>query len=425
MMGDPTSFWLSALVWVPAAGALVVLALDGRLGPKTHDLAIAVSGLVWIATAYLLVSGPVTTSATIGPFTHLGASYSVGLDGPSSILVTWVALAALLALIRNRQSAPERRCSSAQLLFLEASTLGLLVARDGLLLLSFYGLLVISAAAVSGAASRVIAWQFPGLGALCGGFAFLYRRTWEQTGFASTDLSRLRELVWYPDERLALGLASGLIAVLLLPAIFAAMARAPASARALLLSSVGLVPSYLFVRVAVPLAGLASLSAGRSLGAMALGVAVVAALRSGWTGLFVAYQGLFLFGLCSLGTAATNGVLLTLLGSLAGFVGLLFTRSRPFSWGLTVFLMSLPLLTIVLPLWRTAPVSAVSGLAVVGFVSIRLVQLVRSRASSESAEPILVIVPILLWCLSMVVGAVISPAALERPLVGAPTEAEP
>ena len=140
---------LTAVTWLPALGALVLLLLPKSLGKKLHYLAFAVSA----ATA--LISVPVYTHFPLGTahfqyvedlawIPTVGAHYLVGVDGISLFLVLLTTFLTPLALLAS-WSAIEHRVKEyvIAILVLETAMLGVFVSLDLLLFYFFWEAMLI------------------------------------------------------------------------------------------------------------------------------------------------------------------------------------------------------------------------------------------------------------------------------------------
>jgi NADH-quinone oxidoreductase subunit M len=141
--------WLSAILWLPLLGGLLVLALPER----QHAVARAL-GLVWSLLVFVVSLGAfVVFDDTIGGFqlvedrpwvASLGIRYAIGLDGISLCLVLLTTALTPLVLLASAGAVRTRvRTFVIGCLVLETAAIGALVAVDLVLFYVFWELMVI------------------------------------------------------------------------------------------------------------------------------------------------------------------------------------------------------------------------------------------------------------------------------------------
>ena len=134
---------LSAIIWAPVVGLVVVLLL-----PKDKTAVVRGAALV-AAGASLVLSGSLlagfdraaqrpqfTESRTWIP--ELGMTYTLGLDGLSLPLVLLTTLLVFVALLGSDYITTNRKAYYSWMLLLESSCLGVFAARDWFVLYVFW-----------------------------------------------------------------------------------------------------------------------------------------------------------------------------------------------------------------------------------------------------------------------------------------------
>jgi len=140
---------LSLLVFTPALGALLVTAIPGGAEALMRRLALAVSLLplaicVWIWSVFDASRGDFQLVERVGWLPQLGASYMVGIDGISLLLVALTVVLTPIVLISAAESVHHRfKGYMVAMLLLEATMLGTLVAIDLLLFYVFWELMLV------------------------------------------------------------------------------------------------------------------------------------------------------------------------------------------------------------------------------------------------------------------------------------------
>ena len=366
-MSSPSAIpLLSLLVWLPLAGAIALVVHGRAPSDRRRAIGLAASLPSLILSALVVASydstgPPVQLIELYSWVPALGVSYDLGVDGLSAVLACWLALVATLSLALSgggRETSP--------LLLLETSLLGLAVARDALLFLSFYGAAILSVCWLLESDDSRRRWfghQLAGLVLFAGFFLYCYRLALDQTGFPSAELGRLRSLVIFPAEERRLFVLAGLGAWIAAPLppflswVVRALEGLSPAGRTIFLGGVVLVPPYALVRVALPVTpdGAASWSGGLALLALAsVTYAALAPRRLGLAPFVVGLQGLLFAALVAPPPAdvpAEVGLLATGVGSAALA---LYGSASPPSRALSE---------------RPHPVGAILALVVVGLVA--------------------------------------------------------
>ena len=327
---------LSALVFAPAIGALVVALLpEGRA--RLRRVVALVFSLASFAMASTLVldrwPDDVIRDSLVERYrwvSTFGASYELGLDGLSILLTAWVSLLALVALVSERSEVTDRS-ATALVLCCESALLGLFLARDVFLLLAFLGAALASLALLLGRVSpssmrRFFFFQAVGLVLLFGLAAVLSHLSYVQTGFASGALLRWEGLVLFPElETRCFFVGAAAIAflgpqLLVLFWLPGALFTLSTSGRILVTGGYSLVGAYLLFRFVLRLvprgaeAGSSSLLAFALIGLVFVAIAPWRSHGRGlsWERLLVAYQSLVLFGLMAFREEAIAAALVLL-----------------------------------------------------------------------------------------------------------------
>lgn len=135
---------LSALIWVPVLGAVILGVLPQTIKPKVIrqiTLAIAIGVLIWsVVLASQFQPGVVSQqfSEFIPWIESLGLTYNLGLDGLSLPLVVLNSILTCIAIYSTDESIARPRFYYCLLLLLNASVAGAFVAQDLLLFFLFY-----------------------------------------------------------------------------------------------------------------------------------------------------------------------------------------------------------------------------------------------------------------------------------------------
>ncbi|HXV64926.1 MAG TPA: hypothetical protein VEK15_29785 [Vicinamibacteria bacterium] len=175
---------LSLLVWVPAAGSVLSLLSGERVGRGIRFAAAA-------APIAIAVLGPARVTHPWIP--SIGASYELAMDGLSGLLSVLISLLALLALALE----PLDRKTATLVLWIQSALLGLLCARDALLLLVFLGIAMTCLMVREGRGFFSIQWV--GFALLSGFLVLCYQLAEAQTGFPTSSIDRFESLVAFPS----------------------------------------------------------------------------------------------------------------------------------------------------------------------------------------------------------------------------------
>jgi NADH-quinone oxidoreductase subunit M len=139
---------LSTIVLLPAAGALVVLALPRRRSELVLPVAVAMSLLVLGAACWLLASFEVGPAGfqfeeQVTWYEPWGVSYHLGVDGISLLMVVLTALLFPISLLASTSITTRVRGYAACMLLLEAGILGVFVALDLLVFFAFWEVMLV------------------------------------------------------------------------------------------------------------------------------------------------------------------------------------------------------------------------------------------------------------------------------------------
>jgi NAD(P)H-quinone oxidoreductase subunit 4 len=140
---------LSALIWVPILGALIMACLPERLPPHRYReiaLTIASSLLVWTIVLVLQFNPAfpgMQFTENIPWVEWLGLNYHLGLDGLSLPLLGLNSLLTVVAIYASDRDLPRGRFYYALMLLLNASVAGAFTAQDLLLFFLFYELEIV------------------------------------------------------------------------------------------------------------------------------------------------------------------------------------------------------------------------------------------------------------------------------------------
>ena len=132
---------LSLTVFLPLAGALVLVALRGASPKTVHAVGLATSGLTLLGALGIWARGADAGFAQVEEVAwipSLGAAYRVGVDGISLPLVLLTAVLFLVSLIYSVKIADRARSYVALFLLLETACLGVFVSLDLVLFYVFW-----------------------------------------------------------------------------------------------------------------------------------------------------------------------------------------------------------------------------------------------------------------------------------------------
>lgn len=429
MTWPPSLPILTLLVWTPAVGALVSAFPGEARAALRRSLSLGFAALSLALASFLALT--IEPGASLRELRRwipaLGLSYDLFLDGFGSILVLWIALLAVLALVSVDSRGLGRRATFL-ILLAETALLGLATAADGVLLLVFYGVGVLSFTLFLERVEEMKKFFFfqSGGAALAAAYvAVSYHLTWIQTGFPSAEIARFASLVSFPDfqnRMLFLGAGVVLFAAPLFPLTSWVSSSASAFAtpgRILLLGGWSLAGTLFFTRAVVP---------SSPHGAGPLGVTVVAALsvvyaglapRRGWAPLLVGFQGLVVLGLLSP----------TAEGLAAGRVGMLQmalalsvltlwkaesedARGPAFTGGIATLLFLLPFWVVLRERWNSTP--AVATLAGLGLI-LMAIRLVRTLPPLSPRRSLLLWPLLVFWILLLASPSRFTPADSTAP----------
>ena len=294
---------LSVLVWTPAFGAVLsAFLVEGRLRRR---IAIGFAGVSLALAAAIAIPFDSGTPPRelLRWVPSLGLSYDLFLDGFGSLLVLWIALLTFLALVSS--DARERRTESL-VLVLETALLGVAMAGDAVLFLSFYGAGLLAATFLLGRAEEMktfLVFQTAGAALAAVSIAVSYHVVRVQTGFPSAEIARFSSLVIFPDSKARMLLLGGAAVALAAPLFpFASWVRAReigTEGRLVLLGGWSLAGTLLFARTLLP-----AYSAGSG-SAFLMVLAALSLLYAGFASrlshaaLLVGFQGLVVLGLLS------------------------------------------------------------------------------------------------------------------------------
>jgi len=349
----------------------------------------------------------------------LGVSFILESDWLSSVLVVWVTLSTLLTLI---STLPGLR-TVVPVLFLETAANGIFLAQDVFLVFAFLGGVVVLVCLLASVPRNVLMLATAGLTVLFGWFVRFYQMAYDQTGFASTELARWRSLVLYPHEERSLFLLGACGIALLVPAFAIAVKNAPRAHRLVLFATVGVIGSYLVLRLLVPLCPRgAEASSSWVLASAALLMASAWRAR-GWTFMAVGYHGLVLFGLFTFQESVVVGAELMMIAVAIGFFGLVLTTSRRLVLYFVLFLIGMPIVSVLVPAWEGDALRSSFGTLTFLMMAYRFVTLAKAsppmeNVENESRRPILAAATVVLLSASMILGwgawaAKVRPSAID------------
>jgi NAD(P)H-quinone oxidoreductase subunit 4 len=140
---------LSALIWIPALGAIVVSSLPKSLRPslyRTVTLAIALFILIWaviLGTQFDPRVPAMQFSEYLAWVDLIGLSYHLGVDGLSFPLLCLNSLLTVITVWSSDRDLPRSRFYYALILLLNAGVAGAFLAQDVLLFFLFYEIEII------------------------------------------------------------------------------------------------------------------------------------------------------------------------------------------------------------------------------------------------------------------------------------------
>jgi NADH-quinone oxidoreductase subunit M len=341
---------LSLILTTPLAGAAVLLVVPRRVGAIRRVAAIA-AGLGFLLSVPLWFrydpQGPpwqLTERAALIP--SIGASYFVGVDGFSVLLVLTTTLIGLLAMLSSWPAITERvRAYSICLLVLQTAVLGLLLALDALLYFVCWCAMVGSMGLLIGLwgtgrrrrpAIRFLLYSLTGGVALLVGILAIGFHAREATGIYSFDLTAFHGLTIPPARQrwIFLGLLAGFaVQVPMVPFhgwLRDALTDAPTAVAALLAAVMPAIGIYGLVRFSLPILPEASrafipMIAGLSLVAIG-GGALWALVQTDWKRLIgclgISQMGLATLGLFVIAPAALSASLLQQISRGSSMAGL-------------------------------------------------------------------------------------------------------
>ena len=411
---------LTALVFLPALGGLVVTVVGATRDALVPWLAVLFAGVTLVLAVWVLGDVEGGGLAELHAWVPaLGVSFILESDWLSSVLVVWVALATLLTLI---STLPGLRTAVA-VLFLETAANGIFLAQDVFLVFAFLGGVVIAVALLTSVPRNVLVFATAGLTVLFGWFVRFYQMVYAQTGFASTELARWRSLVLYPDEERSLFLLGACGIALLVPAFAIAVDNAPRAHRLVLFATTGVIGSYLVLRLLVPLCPRGAEASSSWVLAFAAAVMASAGLVRGFSLMAVGYHGLVLFGLFSFRESGVVGAELMMIAVAIGFFGLELTTSRGIVWYFVLFLIGMPIVSVLVPAWGGDALWASLGTLTFVMMAYRFVILAKASPPMENVEnqariPILSAAVVVLLSVSMIIGfrawaAQVRPSAID------------
>jgi NADH-quinone oxidoreductase subunit M len=374
---------LTLLVWIPAAGALIATLAGEARASLRRSLALGFAAASLTLASFLALT--LEPGATLRELRRwipaLGLSYDLFLDGFGSVVALWIALLAFLALRSGDSRGPGRR-ATCLILLAETALLGLATAADGVALLGFYGVGLLSFTLLLGRAAEMkkfFFFQSAGITLAAAHVALSYHLTQVQTGFPSTEIGRFASLVSFPDSRnriLLLGAGVVAFAAPLFPFTSWVSGGARSLAipgRLLLLGGWSLAGTLFFVRAVSPSHAPTDGSYPATLVA-ALSVLYAGFVsRRSWTALLVGFQGLVVLGLLS---PTVTGVASGLSGMLQLVLALSAitlwkaddedARGPALSGVVAALLFFLPFWVVLREQWSSSP--AVAGLAGLGSI---------------------------------------------------------
>ncbi len=139
---------VSLSVFLPLAGAVILLALPRLSNAQSHGIGIVTSaatlGLTLIMWSRGVLPGGFAQVEEIGWIEAIGAAYRVGVDGFSLPLIGLTALLFLLSFIYQARSGDRARSFVILMLLLETASIGTFAALDALLFYVFFEISLVS-----------------------------------------------------------------------------------------------------------------------------------------------------------------------------------------------------------------------------------------------------------------------------------------
>lgn len=409
MAPDPAFPLLTVLVFLPALGGLVVTIAGRRRDALVPWLAVPFAGMTLVLAVWVLGgAGDGGFSELAAWVPSLGVSFLLESDDLSSVLVVWVALATLVTLIATL---PSLR-SAVLVLGLETAANGLFLARDVFLVFAFLGGVTVAVALLTRAPRNVLVFAVAGWTVLLGWFVRFYQMAYAQTGFPSTELARWRSLVLYPDEQRSLFLLGACGIAMLVAAFAIAVQNAPRAHRLVLWATVGVVGSYLVLRLLVPLCPRGAEASSSWVLTFAALLMASAGRARGFSLMAVGYHGLVLFGLFSFQESAVVGAELMMIAVAIGFFGLELATSRELVLYFVLFLIGMPIVSVLVPVWGGDALWASLGTLTFLMMAYRFVTLAQASPPPDhvdnveivSRRRILSTTAVVVLSLSMIVG---------------------
>jgi NADH-quinone oxidoreductase subunit M len=426
---------LTILVWTPAIGAVLSLCLAPRarrvVSLAAASLALALGTWVWLGSG----GGSPPGLRELHPWIpSLGISYELALDALGAALGVSIALVALLALL-GEDPAEDGRRSVPLVLLAETALLGLVLARDVFLFLSFLGLGIFAGTGLitRSRAPRFFFFHSAGLGLATGFSLAWYHLAFVQSGFPTGEIARFAGLVTYPDfecRTFLLGAAAACCVAPLFPFgswLQDSAEALPSSGRALFFGGFSLVAALILLRLVLP-----SVPTGKNecsgwvvvLAALSMIYAALVPYRGeprrSFVPLLAGAQGLVVLGLLSGDPRAFGAGQLSVLSVGIAFSALAISSdggensevvptplSKALAAILVAFVLWLPessglpsVLVILRSHWDRFPVATV--LATLGAIgmAVRLVLAYPVLARAGAAQPrlkLLRVVPLLVW----------------------------
>jgi NADH-quinone oxidoreductase subunit M len=337
-MGFLQSHLLSVILVTPLAGAALLLAVDGRRDRAIRWIATAFGGLGFLASLPLWFrydpqGSPWQFTERAAWIPSIGASYFLGVDGYSTLLVLMTTLIGALVVVSSWKAITERvKEYYICLLVLQTSMLGAFVALDALLFFLFWEVMLVPMYLLiriwgSGrrlySAIKFFSYTLAGSAGLLLGILAIYFSGHDGTGVYSFDITGFHQLT-LPLARqkwifLALFVAFA-VRVPMLPLhtwLPDANTDAPTAGSVLLAAVLLKMGTYGFVRFSLPILPDASryfipLVAALSLVAIVYG-ALLALAQTDWKRLLayssVSQMGMITLGLFAITPAALSGSL--------------------------------------------------------------------------------------------------------------------